>query len=110
MFTFLTIILDNNKPTHRRLMKSALTPGEYRLLFSSISEILNRRPISYRIDDSVVKLLCPNNLLMGRPSKFSVGGGGDKLDPLARSTLIENLTSRFWKALQTTLASSNELF
>ena len=88
----------------------ALTPGEYRLLFSSISEILNRRPISYRIDDSVVKVLCPNNLLMGRPSKFSVGGGGDKLDPLARSTLIENLTSRFWKALQTTLASSNELF
>ena len=80
------------------------------MLFSSISEILNRRPISYRIDDSVVKVLCPNNLLMGRPSKFSVGGGGDKLDPLARSTLIENLTSRFWKALQTTLASSNELF
>ena len=88
----------------------ALTPGEINLLFANISEILNRRPIASRVDGDRVEILCPNQLLMGRPSKQNVGIGDSNLDPFCRAKLIRDLTAQFWKGLQRELAESPHLF
>merc|ERR1712198_309668 len=91
--------------------KIVLTISEYNLLFSEICEILNRRPISAKMNDDDIDFICPNSLMLGRTSKFqpiisppSIEAGKQRIN------LIDNLKKSFWKRLMGDLAASANLF
>ena len=86
-----------------------LTIGEYWCLFSEISEILNRRPIEASVSESTLSFICPNDLLLGRTSKYQPVCAPDELSIKSRLTLIESIKASFWKEYVSVLAGDSHL-
>ena len=88
-----------------------LTLNEYYLLFSNISEIMNRQPLKAYIENEEIKFISANSLMMGRGSKDPPAlSQNTELNIRARQKLIEEKTNLFWKELQSELCNSPSMF
>ena len=85
-----------------------LTVGEYWSLFAEISEILNRRPIEGKIDEGQLNFICPNDLLIGRTSKYSPNPITDTTMS-GRLGVVQEIKSTFWKKYLDILAADSNL-
>merc|ERR1711879_129707 len=83
-------------------------PGEYLLLFSTICEILNRRPISSYVQDDEIHIISPNHLMMGRHTKcVPMYTMPENTNMRVRMKLVSDLTSQFWNRLMEELCRSS---
>ena len=88
-----------------------LTLNEYYLLFSNISEIMNRQPLKAYIEDEEIKFISANSLMMGRGCKDPPAlSQNTELNIRARQKLIEEKTNQFWKELESELCNSPSMF
>ena len=83
--------------------------NEYWLLFTNISEILNRRPIQGTLFEDSINFITPNNLILGRTSKYQPIVAPKYVDSKLRLQLIEDLKAQFWKRLINVLATDSQL-
>ena len=105
--------------TIRRMLKSiqhhnqspVLTLNEYYLLFSNISEIMNRQPMKAYLENDEIKFISPNTLLIGRGSKDPPALTQNiETNLRARQKLIEDRTNIFWRELTSELCNSPSMF
>ena len=89
--------------------KIVLTINEYWSIFSQCAEILNRRPIQGYMDDSTLKFICPNQLLLGKTSKESPPYTNEDLETRPRLELLQGIKKEFWKHLMNVLAADSRL-
>ena len=90
--------------------KPVLTLNEYWCLFTEISELLNRRPIQGAVFEDSLRMICPNDLLLGRTSKDQPVTLPDSMDHRKRLQLIQSVKNEFWKVMMTIFASDSRLF
>ena len=90
--------------------KPVLTLNEYWCLFSEISEMLNRRPIQGAVFEGSLRMICPNDLILGRTSKDQPSTLPESMDNRKRLQLIQDYKSEFWKQMLNTFASDSRLF
>ena len=86
-----------------------LTMGEYWCLFAEISEILNRRPIEAKVGESDLSFICPNDLIIGRGTKYQPLSLTEQLSVSNRIQLIESIKTSFWKEYLSVLAGNSHL-
>ena len=89
--------------------KKVLTLNEYWCIFSECAEILNRRPIQGFIDNDTLSFICPNQLILGRTSKYQPIAKSEILETKPRLQLIENIKSEFWNNMMNVLAADTKL-
>ena len=89
--------------------KIVLTINEYWSIFSQCAEILNRRPIQGYMDDSTLKFICPNQLLLGKTAKESPPYTNEDLETRPRLELLQTIKKEFWKHLMNVLAADSRL-
>ena len=90
--------------------KPVLTLNEYWSLFSEISEMLNRRPIQGAVFEDSLKMICPNDLILGRTSKEQPSTLPESMDNRKRLQLVQDFKSEFWKVMLNIFASDSKLF
>ena len=90
--------------------KPVLTLNEYWCLFSEISEMLNRRPIQGAVFEDSLRMICPNDLILGRTSKEQPVALPESMDSRKRLQLIQDYKSEFWKVMMNIFASDSRLF
>ena len=90
--------------------KPVLTLNEYWCLFSEIAEMLNRRPIQGAVFEDSLKMICPNDLILGRTSKEQPSTLPESMDNRRRLQLIQDFKSEFWKVMINVFASDSRLF
>ena len=83
---------------HFAVHTQRLTPAEYLSLAYEIANLINERPIGYRPSpDSEIKLLTPNNLLLGRSNAQNPGNLLPVTDHATRFRLVRETADQFWK-------------
>ena len=90
--------------------KPVLTLNEYWCVFSEISEMLNRRPIQGAVFEGSLRMICPNDLILGRTSKDQPSTLPESMDNRKRLQLIQDYKSEFWKVMINIFASDSRLF
>ena len=75
-----------------------VSPTEFLTLCTEAANMVNERPLgTMPSDDSVIKFLTPNSLLLGRSLSSSIGDGSPFTDSLkSRASLVSDLSQRFW--------------
>ena len=90
--------------------KPILTTNEYWLLFTDISEQLNRRPIQGFLDqENDLQFVSPNSLLMGRPTKNKTDNLIIK-DAFQRLDLINSIKQNFFQNIIDIIIRDHVLF
>ena len=87
-----------------------LTLNEYWCLFSEISEMLNRRPIQGAVFQDSLRMICPNDLILGRTSKEQPVLLPESMNNRKRLQMIQDFKSEFWKVMINIFASDCRLF
>ena len=90
--------------------KPVLTLNEYWCLFSEISEMLNRRPIQGAVFEGSLRMICPNDLILGRTSKDQPSTLPESMDNRERLKLISDIKASFWKSMINVFAGDSRLF
>ena len=90
--------------------KPVLTLNEYWCVFSEISEMLNRRPIQGAVFETSLRMISPNDLILGRTSKDQPSTLPESMDNRKRLQLIQDYKSEFWKVMINIFASDSRLF
>ena len=66
-------------------------------VLSEVANLMNERPFGVLSgSDSVLSVLTPNSLLLGRSTAANPGGYEESVSLYARLTLVENVVQQFW--------------
>ena len=77
---------------------SRLSVPEALTILGEVANLVNERPIGIMSgSDSVLSVLTPNSLLLGRSTAANPGGYGGCGTLYARHTLVENIVQQFWE-------------
>ena len=75
-----------------------LSLPETMTVFSEVANLVNERPIgTLSSQDSMLSVLTPNSLLLGRSTAANPGGYADDASLHARLALVENIIQQFWE-------------
>ena len=77
---------------------SRLSGPELLTVMTETANLINERPIGYiPSNDSVISVLTPNSLLLGRSTSINPGGYEPNPSLRSRVTLIQQVTDQFWQ-------------